>query len=209
MKPIVVGLTGSMQAGKQESRPIFETAGIYFLDLNDLADAARLEHRDDYLSLGVPADAIAQTGRKTRAFYKAVLSIGGRELFERMMKLEVSLVAEAIKHRLKDINSSVVVVNWGYLWWFFDQIEIDHVLVFQCDRSVWLERLRCRAEQIGWANATDDDVIELARRIDMLPEPITEAVVARFAPNQVTTIDTSPEDWGAENLRRVLTALVM
>ena len=204
MRPKLIGVTGSMQTGKQELGPTFERLGFEFLDLNQFADFARVEYRDRYEALGL---GLQPNGKETGLFFQMVAHILG--LHRATMEIELPVVARETKKALAGLSTDrPVVVSWGYVYQLLAKLEPEFVLLTQTNQRVWLERLHRRLPQLGGAfeGVTDEQILELAATIEMMPEPIEAAVRAHMG-DRYAVVDTSGDDWGAASLIETVSRL--
>lgn len=193
-KPII-GITGSMQTGKQENLHRFTHAGWEVLDLNLIAQQWRLSRPRVLCDLGL-ADKIEADGRKSRAWYQAVLA---------QPSLHIHAQAAENQHLIEMALPQIVpgmVVSWGYLYQLEELLaKLDFLLLFQSDHAEWLARLRRKS------GIEDDRIIQsLAQAIEMDQATIKGKMMIRF-PDTMMTVDTSGDDWGAYNVETAVSLL--
>ncbi|MFA5048173.1 MAG: dephospho-CoA kinase [Patescibacteria group bacterium] len=208
MKVRIIGLTGSLQSGKTELAHVFSHGGFCFADLNDFANAVRQPGSpwyDEYVRLGLEDD-IYDDGHKKTSYYLKVLS--DPELFQAMMAIELPAVKSLFEIALFNKQPEMpVILNWGYAYKYLGQIPMEHVIVFQARKEVWLRRLLRRAERLGIRGMNTKYMLQLVANIDMEPEVILEKVRAHMD-DRVTVFDTSDDDWGECQLPQVLAPLL-
>lgn len=196
---------GPMQSGKQENRGTFERHGFTVLDLNDLADEVRLSDptvRATYRRLGLEGTLTA-TGSHGLAYYTTVLA--RPELQSGAVGAVVRAVTDRLTPLLEQQATDRVVVSWGYVHLLRSLlVRADHILLFTTDERVWFDRLRRRAAAMGGSSVplSDAQIRHLIAANGMSLPSIREAIgSAGRVPHEV---DTSPDDWGGQNLSALL-----
>lgn len=199
---------GPMQSGKQENRGTFEDCGFAVVDLNDLANEARLSDptvRATYLRLGLEG-TVTETGGHSLAYYTTMLARPNVQ--PRAVAAVVQGVAERLVPLLRQ-QAGNVVVSWGYAHLVGALLaQADHILLFAADETVWFNRLRRRAAAMSGSPVplSDAQIRRLIATNGMSLPSIKEAIAA--AGRSFHCVDTSPEDWGCQNLRTLLSDLL-
>lgn len=205
VRQIRLGLTGSFISGKTELAHVFQRLGLYFFDLNDLANTVRgvgSPWYAQYRKLGLTRH-FSCDGHKKTSYYLKVMD--DPELFQKMMAIELPAVELGIEAMTSRIKRRHMVINWGYLYKYMGRVEFDHVIVFQSSREVLIKRVIERCREIN-TPITRAQVERLLKSIDMEPEPILEAVRAQMG-DKVTVFDTSADDFGESKLSKMLNDL--
>jgi len=199
----IVGVTGSMQSGKQELGPTWERIGYTFVDLNPFADRARLAHFDEYVAMGL-GNAIGSDGKETGAFYGRIQA--EPRLHRATMEIEAPFVAQALTEYLASLpqRGAPIIVSWGYLYQLFELgIKVNHVILCRSNRETWVKRIQRRAAEMGWAGMSEEQVNGLAKLLEMDPDSIQEAVTKAY-PDDHHILDTSADDWGEAKLLELI-----
>lgn len=200
---IKIGVTGSMQSGKQELGKTWRKLGYAFVDLNPLADRARVEHRAAYEALGLD-DGLGEDGKENGKFYAKILA--DPRLHRATMEIELPFVANAIEGHLAMLpqGTSPIVLSWGYLHQLFTLgVKVDHVILCRPARTTWVSRIQRRAAELGWRGMTETQVDNMAKILELAPDEVMEAVISAY-PDDHSILDTTPEDFGAENLQHLI-----
>lgn len=206
---MIIGVTGSMQSGKQEVGPVWSALGWHWLDLNDLVDDVHRRDRDSfYTELGLAPLGLKPNGRETFFYHQKIYRLP--EVHRAAQDHEEAYVLERLLEMLPGINSDRIVLNWGYVYKLLGHgIPFDHVMVFHTQQRVWLDRIhRANRERLGWEGdpLPDDGIIDMAQTIEMDADVIRRRVAEQMGQNW-SLIDSSGDDWGEANLRQELVRL--
>ncbi|MCE9643050.1 MAG: hypothetical protein K8Q97_01850 [Candidatus Andersenbacteria bacterium] len=203
----VIGLTAPVQTGKIQLTHVFKNHGYRFVDLNDFIydDRRAGSAKYDYYQRRWPG-CLDEEGVETGRFYQTL----DRATFQDLLNADMAMVT---LHTLEEIEKARregvdVVLSWEYLARISQHLSIDQLLIFQSDNTIWLDRLKKRATELGWSTIpTDDQLWAIIDMLDVRPETINQECIRTFSPKQISRIDVSPDDWGACNLATLLRSL--
>ncbi len=113
---------------------------------------------------------------------------------------------ELRKHALKSIKTdTTVAVSWEYLYLLSDVICFDHIIVSDCtDQRKWYDRLFAKSQTKGFVNpslSVIESIVKGHRFDTIIPSAL------KVWGDKCIVVDTSADDWGAENLRIALKKL--
>ena len=201
----IIGLTGPMQAGKNELQHVYADLGWEYFNLNwtpgDQIRAIGSPHRAAFEAL-LPGQ-LYDNGKKLATYYKLLATTPG--LLREVLRLELPHIQEALLERCR--KSGRVIVNWEYLHLLASDfpgiIPIEHVIFMNpVQEETWFERLRQSAAKQDWAGPLPSN--EQLRAILAASEVEPNKILPLWSNHDVTIIDTSTEDWGETELRTVL-----
>ena len=190
-----------MQSGKQELRPLFESHGYVFVDLNRIVNLARLLYPRVYRSLGLN---VAEDGSEGSGYYATLAA--SPALHRRIQAMENDFVIRRLDKYLDCIISDKIVLSWGYLYQLLGSVPVDHLLLFRSDQAVWLGRIMKKAASVGF-EMTHAEVNTFAKDIEMDPVEIARSVVSKIPADRLSIIDTSAEDYNKNGVNALLDKL--
>ncbi|NTW15615.1 MAG: hypothetical protein HGA38_04610 [Candidatus Moranbacteria bacterium] len=197
-KKQILGLTGSMQSGKQELRPLFESHGYVFVDLNRIVNLARLLYPRVYRSRGLN---VTNDGSEGPGYYATLAA--SPTLHRRIQAMENDFVIRQLAKHLDSIDSDKIVLSWGYLYQLLGFVPVDHLLLFRSDPPIWIERIRKKAASIGF-EMTHAQVNTFAKDIEMDPVEIARSIASKIPADRLSVIDTSAEDYNKNGVDALL-----
>ena len=203
----ILGLTAPVQTGKIQLTHVFEDHGYRFVDLNDFIynDRCLGSAKYDYYQRRWPG-CLDEEGVETGEFYRTITRAEFCDLLNADIAMVTIRTLEEIERAQRD--SANMVLSWEYLARISSCLNIDQLLIFQSDNTVWFDRLKKRTAELGWSTApTDDQLWAIIDMLDVHPETIDQECAHAFSPQQISRIDVSPDDWGANNLANLLSSL--
>lgn len=183
-RPLVVGLTGGIGAGKSSARAVFETLGVPCLDI-DLV--ARKIHQDpdhpamSALAREIPA-AIASDGTLQRGRLRTLFAVdtSANLILKRLLKPHVMAEAE----RWTRAQSALYVV-WESALLIDEAIACDSVLLIDATDDDRHARIRVRNPD--WSDAEIESVMRLQPSRSTYLEHADEVIVNQGARAELET----------------------
>ena len=203
-----IALAGPPQSGKTENANAIAAVGWQFINLNETGDALRrfdgpLRHVFEELAPGKPI--LDKAGKRQAAYYEAVK--GDPSVLERFTTLELPHIIQAAKAGVSTEGNAVL--SWEQWELIADIIHIDRFLFLDSRPEVWIERLRQRAYKRGYSGPPlpDNVLVGLMATSGFSLSRMLAVLTEKVGRDRITVVDTSPDDWGAENIQQALTAL--
>jgi hypothetical protein len=199
----ILGLTGPVQNGKGELAPVFRELGWVFHDLNDVVYADREKGSERYRQYQTLfPGCLDDEGVETGIFYRSMNPELYRQfLIEDIPKVGRAALGYCAEALLEDQN---IVLSWEYLA-RIQGLPLNHMLLFTSTPQRWYGRMKERAQQLGWKKIpADGELDRIIEMLDVAPTTIEYEVRACMSPHEITMLDVTPDDWGAERLRRFL-----
>ncbi len=199
----IIGLTGPMQAGKNELQHVYADLGWEYFNLNwepgDRIRAVGSPHREAFEAL-LPGE-LYDNGKKKATYYRLLAQVPG--LLQCVLALELPHIRKALLKRCR--RGGRVIVNWEYLHLlmrdFPAPIPIEHVIFMHpVQETIWFDRLRESAAQQDWARDALPSNKQL-RAILAAAEVEPEKILPLWSGRDVTVIDPSDDDWGEAQFR--------
>lgn len=201
----VIGLTGTVQTGKQEFDELFEGLGVRFLNLNRFGNESRVNLHDDYKSLGLYLD-YDENGTRSAKYYEKI--VDNPVMFDLVREIEWPFILERACKWLERDRSDLIVVSWEYLPWVCDQIHLDHLILAEVKRDVWMSRIKKKLGILGQSEeASEAEIIRLIKILQMEPERIKMKAL-EVMPGKITLVDTSGDNWGSDKMKVAATKLL-
>jgi len=203
-----IALAGPPQSGKTENSVTFINTGWLFINLNETGDALRRiggSLRPAFESLTPGEPILDSAGKRQVAYYKAVQR--DPSVLQEFTILELPHIIKAAEASLAMEGN--LVLSWEQWELIAGQIQVDHFL-FLDSGTAWIERLRRRAYKRGYTGQPlpDEVLVELMTASGFSPSQMLKTLVEKVGRDRVIVVDTSADDWGAENIQRALTTLV-
>lgn len=204
----IIGVTGPMQSGKQEVGEVWGTLGWHFLDLNPFVNEVHRRDRDGlYARVGLAPLGLTPDGSETAFYYQKLYRDPDAHAI--VQPHEAEYVRNRVCELLPTLPHERIVLSWGYLFQIHRWFSLDHLLIFEAKREVWLNRVRRAWARLSQAQTSfsDDEILALARKIEMDPDQIREEIEESTRPGSWSIVDTSADDWGESALRAELQRL--
>lgn len=200
----IYGLVGTPQSAKTKINSIFPEFGIDFVNLNSAGNKMR--------ALGSPTrplfdelvpGQLFDDGVRRPAYYLEVCR--RPEILQKIMAIEIPIIQRYADEQIASATGPTIL-SWEYLQLLSPEIIFDQVILLICqDKDVWFKRLRFRADERGFNKAISDNQLEEIAKVHGFYD-IIDGAIERW-PNCLI-VDTSPDDFGAENLRLTLPKLI-
>lgn len=198
----IIGLAGSIQSGKTELEHVYSEFGLKFINLNLEGDRARSSYMKPLFEELVPG-GFMPNGKKNVNFYGKVAQTPG--MFDHIMSIELPIIQEYALNSIKNNHSGTLLLSWEYLYLLAPVINFDKIILLNCqDQDVWFRRLAIRSAERGLPNPPMDFLLDVLEKNGLTT--IVSTTIKTW-PTECLVVDTSTDDWGAENLRRALAVI--
>lgn len=199
----IIGLTGPVQNGKWQLGEVFEQLGWVFYDLNDIVYNRRrkgMPRYDMYQEL-FPG-SLGDDGVETGEFYRRMTL----NTYRQFLSEDIPHVVEAAQVFSCDAitNGKKIVLSWEYMARIAPKLSLDWMLIFGSPRQRWYDRMKVQAIELGMGNLTDEMIDGIVKMLEVEPETIDREVRECVAADRILTLDVSPDDWGATELRLLI-----
>ena len=196
----IYGLVGTPQSAKTKINELFPKYGIEFINLNAAGNKMRALGSPDraFFDFIVPGH-IFDDGIRRPSYYLDICK--NPEKLEAIMKREIPIIEDYAREQIAATTGDVIL-SWEYLHLLSSEFQFDQVILLICqDEDTWFDRLRFRANERGFPRRLSDRKIKEIIKVHGFRQ-IIEGSIARW--NECLIVDTSPEDFGAENLEFIL-----
>lgn len=201
----IIGATGAFQQGKQEVGKVWKDLGWEFVDVNKYVNEVHIRDRNGlYTDLGLAELGLREDGGEHLFYFQRLMR--NPDIHRVVQDHEVAYVTNRLREDLPLIKNTRIVISWGYVFQLLDSFQFDHVVLFEARQDIWFRRVRRVFERFGHSgeSITEAEIIELATAIEMNPDVI-RSVVQSKCQGKWSRLDTSADDWGEQELRKLIT----
>lgn len=200
----ILGLTGSIQHGKRENRPLFEQAGWHFINVNDLIYELRKPGSEwfDQYERAIPG-GLDEQGRLTAKYYMQVK----QDLHIELLHPQFDLITETILDAIAKAEAEErIVVSWENLGYIAKSLPLNHTWFLTSEEQVWFVRIRKKALTLDLPELDDSMIRQIIKTINFVPRQMLVQTIESVG-NDYSIIDVSGDSFGADSVLAALSQL--